>query len=546
MNLTVQRIGSGSGSCSLNYVVNDGTAVAGTDYTDESGSVSWTDGDTADKTIDVVILDRSGVQGDRTFDVVLSADTCSDTLDITTATVTIKETDSSSAWSAHTESYDSIFKDFACLGCDWSTYLATSPTRNHCVVTNLSAGTDQGSLKNCIEGQTSGSELNFVVFAVGGKIDCGSNDSIVIANDGLVVAGASAPPPGINTEGCSWKIRANHIWIDNVSVFGDADNEGDGKGFIVTGGSGGPTISNVVVSNVNVAFTYDSLFQFDRNVENASLIQGQLVYPVGESGGFNKECITFGQDDSDLQQVSRTMCAHFNGRAAKANGVANFNYLNNVDYNWLNNAMDVNKNETMQGNIEGNVFVEGSAGQANSPITCRNVAAGTDIYVDGNRTNGGQYSDASETSMVSDTSANCDVVTSSRQATFPTGYTVESIGADEAGERAFVVLVSDFMGAFSTNRIPFWQLVPNQILERIDDDSGGGSVLPSNDPSAHPLGGYPTITGAECDPDTADDCGTGKPALPSDWGGTGSHIDAGFTYVNDVRCAEAATGATGC
>ena len=123
---------------------------------------------------------------------------------------------------------------------------------------------------------------------------------------------------------------------------------------------------------------------------------------------------------------------------------------------------------------------------------------------------------------------------------------MESIGADEAGERAFVVLVSDFMGAFSTNRIPFWQLVPNQILERIDDDSGGGSVLPSNDPSAHPLGGYPTITGAECDPDTADDCGTGKPALPSDWGGTGSHIDAGFTYVNDVRCAEAATGATGC
>ena len=94
-SLTVRRTGGFTGVVSVNYAASDDTATAGTDYTAASGTVSWADGDTADKTITVPLLDPHVYDGStRTFLVTLSAPTGGVTLQRPgTAQVNITEDD---------------------------------------------------------------------------------------------------------------------------------------------------------------------------------------------------------------------------------------------------------------------------------------------------------------------------------------------------------------------------------------------------------------------------------------------------------------------
>ena len=93
--VTVSRVGGSAGAISVNYATADGTALAGTDYTATSGTVSWADGDTADKQIGVFITDRQLYDGStKTFSVVLSAPTGGATLGTTSsASVNILDND---------------------------------------------------------------------------------------------------------------------------------------------------------------------------------------------------------------------------------------------------------------------------------------------------------------------------------------------------------------------------------------------------------------------------------------------------------------------
>ena len=93
--LAVSRTGGSVGPVSVTYTTADGTAVAGTDYTAASGTLSWADGDSADKTITVPVLDRGAYDGSsRTFSLVLNAPTGGATLGtIPVATVTVLDND---------------------------------------------------------------------------------------------------------------------------------------------------------------------------------------------------------------------------------------------------------------------------------------------------------------------------------------------------------------------------------------------------------------------------------------------------------------------
>ena len=70
--LTVVRAGGAEGAVSVAYATSDGSALAGEDYTAVSGTLTWADGDGADKTILVPIYDDDIPQGDRSFFVTLS------------------------------------------------------------------------------------------------------------------------------------------------------------------------------------------------------------------------------------------------------------------------------------------------------------------------------------------------------------------------------------------------------------------------------------------------------------------------------------------
>jgi PKD repeat protein len=59
--ISVARTGSSSGAVTVNYATSDGTALAGTNYTATSGTLSWASGDLTPKTFMVPIIDAASI-----------------------------------------------------------------------------------------------------------------------------------------------------------------------------------------------------------------------------------------------------------------------------------------------------------------------------------------------------------------------------------------------------------------------------------------------------------------------------------------------------
>ncbi len=94
VQLTVRRAFGSNGPVSVSYGTLDGTALAGQDYVAATNTISWTNGETADKTISIEILTNNVVENTETFSVILFAPTGGATLGaVTNATVTILDDD---------------------------------------------------------------------------------------------------------------------------------------------------------------------------------------------------------------------------------------------------------------------------------------------------------------------------------------------------------------------------------------------------------------------------------------------------------------------
>ncbi len=92
--LSLVRGGSTAGAVSVDFATEDGTAVAGEDYVAAAGTVSWADGDGADKTVTIQLLQDSSQEAAEDFLVVLSNVTGNAVLGgIGTITVTIAASD---------------------------------------------------------------------------------------------------------------------------------------------------------------------------------------------------------------------------------------------------------------------------------------------------------------------------------------------------------------------------------------------------------------------------------------------------------------------
>lgn len=75
VTLQVSRFGGLTNAVGISYNITPGTAVAGTDYTTVSGTLSWADGEGGLKSIPVPILQDTAQDGSRTFTVTLSSPT---------------------------------------------------------------------------------------------------------------------------------------------------------------------------------------------------------------------------------------------------------------------------------------------------------------------------------------------------------------------------------------------------------------------------------------------------------------------------------------
>lgn len=72
VTVSVTRTGGTSGAVSVQYETSNATAVSGSDYTEESGILSWAAGDAAPKTFSVATLDNTVAERNETFNLSLS------------------------------------------------------------------------------------------------------------------------------------------------------------------------------------------------------------------------------------------------------------------------------------------------------------------------------------------------------------------------------------------------------------------------------------------------------------------------------------------
>jgi hypothetical protein len=92
LNITVSRLDGSDGSVSVQYLVN-GTALFGQDYTGGTGTLTWSDGDNADKLLNLNILDDDEVEETETLQLTLFSSTGDATLGRSTASLSITDND---------------------------------------------------------------------------------------------------------------------------------------------------------------------------------------------------------------------------------------------------------------------------------------------------------------------------------------------------------------------------------------------------------------------------------------------------------------------
>src|SRR6185369_13630551 len=90
--ITITRTGGSSGAVGATIATSNGTATAGSDYTAVNQTVSFANGDAANKTVNISILDDAIFEGNETVNITLSSPTGGATLGTpSTAVLTITD-----------------------------------------------------------------------------------------------------------------------------------------------------------------------------------------------------------------------------------------------------------------------------------------------------------------------------------------------------------------------------------------------------------------------------------------------------------------------
>ncbi|NUY80448.1 T9SS type A sorting domain-containing protein [Flavobacterium sp. MAH-1] len=89
--ITVNRNGGSTGAVSINYATSDGTAIAGTDYTAVSGTLTWADGDMTPKTFTIPVNADFVLDNAETINLTLSNPNGTTIANGATATLTITD-----------------------------------------------------------------------------------------------------------------------------------------------------------------------------------------------------------------------------------------------------------------------------------------------------------------------------------------------------------------------------------------------------------------------------------------------------------------------
>ena len=92
----MRRTGGSNGSVNVDFATAPGQALTGSDFQYASGTLSWDDGDTSDRSITINLIDDEEVEGDENFSLTLSQPTGGATLAASEAVTNIANDDSAS------------------------------------------------------------------------------------------------------------------------------------------------------------------------------------------------------------------------------------------------------------------------------------------------------------------------------------------------------------------------------------------------------------------------------------------------------------------
>ncbi len=108
VRVTVSRTGGSDGVASVQYATANGSAGSGSDYSSRSGTLSWSDGSSSDRHIDIPIANDSTPENSETFRVTLSSATGASlsSPNLTTVTITGPNDQPPPAGTVTTNTYD--------------------------------------------------------------------------------------------------------------------------------------------------------------------------------------------------------------------------------------------------------------------------------------------------------------------------------------------------------------------------------------------------------------------------------------------------------
>jgi len=93
VTIVVDRVGGSTGAASVAFTTAPGTALAGTNYTTNSGTLNWADGEYGPKSFNVAIINAVGDDDGKQFTATISGATGAVLGGLTTATITILDAD---------------------------------------------------------------------------------------------------------------------------------------------------------------------------------------------------------------------------------------------------------------------------------------------------------------------------------------------------------------------------------------------------------------------------------------------------------------------
>lgn len=97
LTLSLARQGGSEGEVSANYSLESGTAVSGEDFVSQSGTLTWSDGDTVEKTVTVTLINDSIEEDSEQFRLVLTAEDANLLGGVAETLIAIKDDESNQA-----------------------------------------------------------------------------------------------------------------------------------------------------------------------------------------------------------------------------------------------------------------------------------------------------------------------------------------------------------------------------------------------------------------------------------------------------------------